>query len=70
MGGVTIDASALADDLAELVQIPSITGDERAALAWLGRRAEELGLAAELVEHDLAALSGHPDLPGEEAPRT
>jgi acetylornithine deacetylase len=70
MGDVTIDASALADDLAELVQIPSITGDVRAALAWLGRRAEELGLAAELVEHDLAALRAHPDHPGEEAPRT
>jgi acetylornithine deacetylase len=65
-----IDRSALAEDVAELVQIPSVTGQERAALAWLAGRAEELGLDAELVEHDLAALRAHPDHPGEEAPRT
>ena len=65
-----IDSSALAADLAELVQIPSVTGQERAALAWLERRARELGLEAELVEHDLAALRAHPDHPGEEAPRS
>jgi len=64
-----IDPSVLAEDLAELVQIPSVTGQERAALAWLARRAQELGLEAELVEHDLTALRAHPDHPGEEAPR-
>jgi len=32
--GVRIDPDALAADLAELVQIPSVTGQERAALAW------------------------------------
>jgi acetylornithine deacetylase len=67
--GVTIDPDALAEDVAELVQIPSITGQERAALAWLAERAEELGLEAELVEHDLDALRAHPGHPGEEAPR-
>jgi acetylornithine deacetylase len=64
------DAAVLARDLAELVQIPSVTGEERAALAWLARRAEELGLETELVEHDLDALRAHPEHPGEEAPRT
>jgi acetylornithine deacetylase len=64
-----IDPAALAADLAELVQIPSVTGQERAALAWLEGRAQELGLDTELVEHDLAALRAHPDHPGEEAPR-
>ena len=44
--------------------MPSLTGEERAALAWLARRAEELGLEAELVEHDLAALRAHPGHPG------
>jgi len=68
--GPDIDASVLARDLAELVQIPSVTGEERAALAWLARRAEELGLEADLVEHDLDALRAHPGHPGEEAPRT
>jgi acetylornithine deacetylase len=67
---VSIDAAALAADVGELVQIPSVTGHERAALAWLAQRAGELGLGAELVEHDLAALRAHPDHPGEEAPRT
>jgi acetylornithine deacetylase len=68
--GVRIDPDALAADLAELVRIPSVTGQERAALAWIRRRAEELGLEAELTEHDLAALRAHPGHPGEEAPRT
>jgi acetylornithine deacetylase len=67
---VVIDPSVLAEDLAELVQIPSITGEERAALSWLAQRAQELGLEAELVEHDLAALRAHPDHPGEEAQRS
>jgi acetylornithine deacetylase len=67
---VVIDPAVLAEDLAELVQIPSVTGEERAALSWLARRAEELGLEAELVEHDLAALRAHPDHPGEEAARS
>ena len=69
MDGVRIDPSALAADLAELVRIPSVTGQERAALSWVCRRAEELGLEAELTEHDLAALRGHPEHPGEEASR-
>ena len=70
MDGVRIDPQRLAADLAELVRIPSPTGQERAALAWLGRRARELGLEAELTEHDLAALRAHPGHPGEEAPRS
>ena len=70
MTSPVIDPAVLAEDLAELVQIPSVTGEERAALAWLARRARELGLEAELVEHDLAALRMHPDHPGEETART
>jgi acetylornithine deacetylase len=68
--GVTLDTELLAADLAALVQVPSVTGQERDALAWLARRAGELGLEAELVEHDLAALRAHPGHPGEEAPRS
>jgi acetylornithine deacetylase len=51
------------------VQVPSVTGDERAALGRLGELAEALGLRAELHRHDLAALRAHPDHPGEEGPR-
>ena len=67
---VSLDAAALAADVAALVRVPSVTGDERAALEWLAQRGEALGLGAELVEHDLAALRAHPGHPGEEAPRT
>ncbi len=63
------DRAALAEDLAALVRIPSLTGQERPALEWLAARAEALGLRAELTHHDLAALRAHPDHPGEEAPR-
>ena len=64
-----IDAAAIARDTAALVQVPSVTGDERAALERLGELAGALGLDAELQEHDLAALRAHPEHPGEEAQR-
>jgi acetylornithine deacetylase len=64
-----LDAEALARDVAALVQVPSVTGDERAAFERLGELAEALGLHADLHRHDLAALRAHPDHPGEEAPR-
>ena len=64
-----IDPAAIARDTAALVQAPSLTGDERPALERLGELAAALGLDAELHEHDLTALRGHPDHPGEEAPR-
>ena len=60
---------ALARDAAALVQVPSVTGDERAALERLAEQAERLGLEVDLHEHDLAALRAHPGHPGEEAPR-
>ena len=65
-----IDAAALARDTAALVQVPSPTGDERAALERLGELAAALGLGAELQTHDLAALRAHPDHPGEEVARS
>jgi acetylornithine deacetylase len=64
-----IDARALAADAAALVQVPSPTGHERAALERLAGLADGLGLRADLHEHDLAALRAHPDHPGEEAAR-
>ena len=64
-----IDPRALARDAAALVEVPSVTGDERAALGRLAELAQALGLRADLHEHDLAALRAHPDHPGEEAPR-
>jgi acetylornithine deacetylase len=67
---LSIDADAVADDVAALVQVPSVTGEEHAAIGWLAERATELGLGCQIVEHHLAALRAHPDHPGEEARRT
>jgi acetylornithine deacetylase len=64
-----LDLDVLARDAADLVRIPSITGDEHAALALVAERAHAAGLDADLHEHDLAALRSHPGHPGEEAPR-
>jgi acetylornithine deacetylase len=66
---VRLDAAALARDVAAVVEVPSVTGDERAALERLGELAGALGLEPELHRHDLAALRAHPGHPGEEAPR-
>jgi acetylornithine deacetylase len=52
------------------VQVPSVTGDERAAMELLHELCLEHGIPAKLVEHDLAALRAHPGHPGEEAERT
>jgi acetylornithine deacetylase len=65
-----LDADTLARDVAALVQVPSVTGDERAALERLAELAEALGLEARLHRHDLEALRAHPDHPGEEGART
>ncbi|WP_051223116.1 M20/M25/M40 family metallo-hydrolase [Conexibacter woesei] len=59
--------AAVGATAAELVRVPSLTGDERAALERCAELARGLGLRAELVAHDLAALRAHPDYPGEEA---
>jgi acetylornithine deacetylase len=64
-----VDAEALARDAAALVRVPSITGDERAALELAAGIADRLGLATELQRHDLAALRADPGHPGEEAAR-
>jgi acetylornithine deacetylase len=64
-----LDAAAIARDAGALVSVPSVTGDERAALERLGELAAALGLEADLHRHDLAALRAHPDHPGEEAAR-
>src|SRR3954452_20213478 len=64
-----LDVHALVRDAAGVVQVPSVTGDERAALERVGEIAARLGLEPDLHRHDLAALRAHPDHPGEEAAR-
>jgi len=65
-----VDAGAIARDVRRIVRVPSITGSERAAAAEVVAIAHALGLAAELVEFDLAATRAAPGYPGEEAPRS
>jgi acetylornithine deacetylase len=65
-----IDPDALAADVAALVRVPSLTGDERAAIERFADLAAAQGLEAEVVEHDLASLRAHPGHPGEEAARS
>ena len=64
-----LDPDALADDVAALVRVRSLSGDERGVMELFAHRANVLGLDAELHEHDLAALRAAPGHPGEEAPR-
>ena len=66
---MTIEGDALARDAVALVQVPSVTGEERPALERLGEMTAALGLEPRLHEYDLAALRAHPDYPGDEAPR-
>ena len=67
---MTIDAAALARTTSRLVRVPSVTGDERAVVELVAGIAGELGLEAEVHEHDLAALRVLPGHPGEEAERS
>jgi acetylornithine deacetylase len=64
-----IETAAIARDTAALVQVPSVTGDERAVLDRLGELAAALGLEAELHQHRLSDLRIHDDHPGEESDR-
>jgi acetylornithine deacetylase len=65
-----VDPDALAADLAALVQIHSVTGDEDAVQARLADWLEALGLSVEVFHPDPAAIREDPDWPGEEVERT
>src|SRR4051794_10450369 len=65
-----LDPEALIADAAELVRVPSVTGDERAVVERFGRLARARGLVAQTHVHDLSTLRAHPDYPGEETARS
>jgi acetylornithine deacetylase len=65
-----VDAETVAAELAELVRIPSLTGDEGAIQARLADRLEALGMAVEIFHPDPAAMRDDPDWPGEEVERS
>jgi acetylornithine deacetylase len=65
-----VDFVGLAEELAALVRIRSVTGDEDIVQARLADRLEALGLTVEVFHPDPAAVRGDPDWPGEEVART
>src|SRR5262249_38092175 len=64
-----LDADALVRDVRALVQVPSVTGDERAALETVCELGAARGLDAELREYDLERTRAAPGYPGEVARR-
>lgn len=67
---MTPDESRIADDLAELVAIPSITADEFAAQDVMARLVSDAGMAVERLDVPLADIESHPGFPGVEMERS
>jgi acetylornithine deacetylase len=65
-----VDRDRIAADLAALVRIPSVTGDESAVQTEAALRMATAGLEVTRVDADPQALRADPDFPGMEAPRT
>ena len=65
-----VDRDRIADDLAALVRIPSLTGDESAVQTEAALRMATAGLEVARIDADPAETAGDPDFPGMEAPRT
>jgi acetylornithine deacetylase len=64
-----VDGPGLALELAELVRMPSITGDEDVVQASLADRLDAAGLMVEVFHPDPADIRSDPAWPGEEVPR-
>jgi acetylornithine deacetylase len=64
-----VDPELIAADLAALVQMRSITGDEIEIQGNLADWLEALGMTVEIFHPDPAAMREDPDWPGEEVPR-
>jgi acetylornithine deacetylase len=62
------DRARIAEELAALVAIPSITGDEEAVQAEVARRMEADGLRVVRISADPERLEGDPAFPGYETP--
>jgi acetylornithine deacetylase len=64
-----VDRDRIADDLAALVRIPSVTGDESAVQTEAALRMAHAGLEVTRIDADPAAIAADPDFPGMETPR-
>src|SRR4051812_50171942 len=65
-----VDRDRIGDDLAALVRIPSVTGEEGAVQTEAALRMAHAGLEVARVDADPTQLARDPDFPGMEAPRT
>jgi acetylornithine deacetylase len=65
-----VDRDRIADDLAALVAIPSLTGDEADVQTEVAMRMTTAGLDVTRIDADPAELTHDPDFPGMEAART
>jgi len=65
-----VDPARLERDLATLLRIPSVTGDEAAIQDAVAALLAEAGLAVTRLEPDPAAVADDPDYPGREVERT
>lgn len=64
-----IDERELVETIRDLVRVPSVTGDERAAQQWLAQRLGECALDVDYWPIDLQAIRDDPSYPGEETER-
>jgi acetylornithine deacetylase len=64
-----VDTAWTAEALAQLVRVPSVTGDEAAVQDLVATLLAEAGTRVERVEPDPAEARRDPDWPGEEMPR-
>jgi acetylornithine deacetylase len=65
-----VDRDRIADDLAALVGIPSVTGDEMDVQTEAALRMTTAGLEVTRLDADPADVASDPDFPGMESPRT
>ncbi|HET7677298.1 MAG TPA: ArgE/DapE family deacylase [Candidatus Limnocylindrales bacterium] len=65
-----VDGARVAEELAALVAIPSVTGHEHEVQREVARRLADAGLEVDAFEADATALAGDPDFPGMEVKRT
>jgi acetylornithine deacetylase len=64
-----IDREAMLRDLADLIRIPSLGGDETPAQRWMAARMRSMGLSVDVWDIDFDTLSAHPSF-SMEVPRT
>jgi acetylornithine deacetylase len=65
-----LDTDACVRRAQELIRIPSVTGEERAAQTLVERMLQDAGLEVDHFEADLSHLTAHPRFPGMEVERT